>query len=250
MSVRPSVGTSVRPSTKSLSVFNEMWCVHSYVLNQSPCGLKRKYDAMLETRQQQCSRLKSVCRKLLRQQKKLKDKRDIIKQLKVCKDMNEDAVRVTEDCFGSIPAEMLRRASCWVRRTHCTVMSYVHLQWRCIFIVQRYTVLFHILSVRHCRILQLCRGIAQPSMVNLVLQHKHLRFEYCLTQPLSFYLVWTFRAWASRCWSSSTFLLESAIHILRALTERQSPVGPIMRVSEWVSSFLTAHQHIIGHSVP
>lgn len=95
------------PSTSSVPL------EHSYSINKSPCGIKRKYDQILAARERQCSsvsyRLKGVRRKLIRRQKKLKDMGDIVKHLKLRKDVSEDAVRLLEQCFGSIPAEMLRR---------------------------------------------------------------------------------------------------------------------------------------------
>jgi THAP domain/Transposase protein len=86
---------------------------HNYILNLSPRGIKRKYDAMLAATNKRCTemvnRLHGVRRKLLRRQKKLNNMKDIITQLKSRKDMSEEAVTVIEQCFGSLPAELLRR---------------------------------------------------------------------------------------------------------------------------------------------
>lgn len=111
---QPEASTSSAPGTEdSSSLSTSVNAEHSYALNLSPRGVKRRYCEMLAGQKQRSSyvvrKLRQVRRKLLRRQRKLQDMKDTIKQLKSRTDINEAAVNVIEQCFGSIPAEMLNR---------------------------------------------------------------------------------------------------------------------------------------------
>ena len=86
---------------------------HNYVLQSSPHGIKRKYEEMLAAREQRNTvtvrRLKGMRRKLFRKHKSLQNMKDVIKSLKSRNDINKEAVNLIEQCFGTIPAELLKR---------------------------------------------------------------------------------------------------------------------------------------------
>jgi hypothetical protein len=79
----------------------------------SPSAVKRKYDMILnrerQLKQLASKRLKVARRRLFRQQTKMSNMKDIITQLKSKTDVSRTAIDLIESCFGSIPAELLRR---------------------------------------------------------------------------------------------------------------------------------------------
>jgi len=108
---RPRTNNIDTPTEVSSPSTSPVPAEHNYSINRSPRGIKRKCDEILAARERQRSsaayHMKGVCRKLIRHQKKLKDMSDVVKHLKLQKDINEDAVRLIE-CFGSTAAEILR----------------------------------------------------------------------------------------------------------------------------------------------
>ena len=64
-------------------------------------------------------RLKRMRCKLFRKQKSLLNMKDIIKSLKSQNDINEEAMNLIEQCFGTIPAELLKRKLHGVRNRKC-----------------------------------------------------------------------------------------------------------------------------------
>jgi hypothetical protein len=86
---------------------------HNYSMLSSPSAVKRKYDMILnrerQLKQLASKRLKVARRRLFRQQTKMSNMKDIITQLKSKTDVSRTAIDLIESCFGSIPAELLRR---------------------------------------------------------------------------------------------------------------------------------------------
>jgi hypothetical protein len=86
---------------------------HNYFIEESPRGIKRRYDELLDTeikkRQLFSKRIKVMRRNISRKHSKMISVKEIIAKLKCRNDINHEAVSLIEQCFGSIPADMLRK---------------------------------------------------------------------------------------------------------------------------------------------